>query len=690
MQLDGWIKPSWAAWAIIAGSAVVIIAICCCCYCRCCRTNNTNHANRAVLQTGVDRKGKGMKGGMNIDTRTNEDGYDLEESIRHEESMQQNTRPLAFPDEILAKAEATAITETSVWENLRTSGAGKYATNMRDSMSSDEGAPEAVPAVCDDPGRNTQRVSHSAERKITARRPGDQERQQNLLTKSSTVSESVVDGVVSTASSDIADWIGRRVAVEGYLCGGVLHFYGQHATKPKRGLRCGVALDDPVGKHDGIVDGHRYFQCLAQCGVLCLPKKVSLEPVEKAHVGNVTPQTSNPDTKDGYIDVATSAEAAASDDSDTESVLDADAHTAVIRPGTDLDGSASADDIVLRGETPTSAAATAAEECGDLEQAVAIRIRERSIASMRVSVAVTDTETATSPMATSSIAHCAPPLATAAVLHAFTPRNEDELELHPGDKILVLESPEGGWWRGALASDAASNEGWFPANHVNVEETAGGQHTSDVRPRSFFSLHASKTSEDNADLHDSTVSAPQPAATRATISTCIAIHRFSARNEDELTLETGDRVAVLAAPPGGWWEGQLDGATGWFPANHVDAAGTNSPPIQDSSDTAAASNDAPSSVSTDLTLDTTAAPVTAPKLIPALDMTNILQQAGKFGWKTHKVTATFVGRHADEVSMDTGMEVVLMQEGEGGWCEVICQGKHGWVPRPFLSDNPLN
>lgn len=29
-----------------------------------------------------------------------------------------------------------------------------------------------------------------------------------------------------------------------------------------------------------------------------------------------------------------------------------------------------------------------------------------------------------------------------------------------------------------------------------------------------------------------------------------------------------------------------------------------------------------------------------------------------------------MGRHNDEINMDAGMEVVVMQEGEGGWCEV--------------------
>lgn len=48
-----------------------------------------------------------------------------------------------------------------------------------------------------------------------------------------------------------------------------------------------------------------------------------------------------------------------------------------------------------------------------------------------------------------------------------------------------------------------------------------------------------------------------------------ATHGFEARYEDELTFAVGDLVTLLRTPPGGWWEGRMKGATGWFPSNHV-------------------------------------------------------------------------------------------------------------------------
>ena len=68
--------------------------------------------------------------------------------------------------------------------------------------------------------------------------------------------------------------IGARVAIEGYSSLGTLAFIGEHAFG--KGARCGVVLDEPVGKNDGIVSGHTYFQCRPGYGLLVIPRKVSV------------------------------------------------------------------------------------------------------------------------------------------------------------------------------------------------------------------------------------------------------------------------------------------------------------------------------------------------------------------------------------------------------------------------------
>ncbi|EEC05414.1 conserved hypothetical protein, partial [Ixodes scapularis] len=48
-----------------------------------------------------------------------------------------------------------------------------------------------------------------------------------------------------------------------------------------------------------------------------------------------------------------------------------------------------------------------------------------------------------------------------------------------------------------------------------------------------------------------------------------AIHNFKGKNNDELCFKKGDILTVTQALEGGWWEGTLDGNTGWFPSNYV-------------------------------------------------------------------------------------------------------------------------
>ncbi|XP_029386394.1 rho guanine nucleotide exchange factor 7a isoform X1 [Echeneis naucrates] len=44
---------------------------------------------------------------------------------------------------------------------------------------------------------------------------------------------------------------------------------------------------------------------------------------------------------------------------------------------------------------------------------------------------------------------------------------------------------------------------------------------------------------------------------------------FQQTNEDELTFTKGDIIGVTRQEEGGWWEGTLNGRTGWFPSNYV-------------------------------------------------------------------------------------------------------------------------
>jgi hypothetical protein len=381
-----------------------------------------------------------------------------------------------------------------------------------------------------------------------------------------------------------ADRIGARVWVKGYDMDGTLLFVGAHRTQG--GLRCGVTLDKPVGHHDGMVEGERYFQCGENHGVL-VP---------------------------------------------THQVVFADDRGA----------------IPVDGGAPT--------------RKVTRRVKERSVLSLRKSEIGEENGEAAGPLTGQ--------LATAT--WSFDARNEDEVALQVGSRVELLETPGGGWWRGRVEEGSVVSEGWFPANHVNIDsEVAKTEH----RPRSFFSLHVDSYTELDEDVEDLAPLPPHaepsgatalddglgaaPTGSTKTVSkkrSVLATHRYEAQNEDELTFETGETIQVLQSPSGGWWEGTLErsGKSGWFPTNHVTSAKSDDPITDD----------------------------------PATDL---IRHIDRYGWKQHTALSDFSSLSDGQVELIKGDIVVIMQEGDAakkGWCEVLCRGQHGWVPRPFLSAEP--
>jgi Rho guanine nucleotide exchange factor 7 len=55
-------------------------------------------------------------------------------------------------------------------------------------------------------------------------------------------------------------------------------------------------------------------------------------------------------------------------------------------------------------------------------------------------------------------------------------------------------------------------------------------------------------------------------------NTVKAQYSFRASNNDELCFEKGDVITVTQKDvEGHWWEGTLNGRTGWFPSNYVES-----------------------------------------------------------------------------------------------------------------------
>lgn len=96
--------------------------------------------------------------------------------------------------------------------------------------------------------------------------------------------ESEVHSFTSFMESDLdQESLGKRVIVDGYESIGSIAFIGPHHldTHP----RIGVVLDTSIGRNNGTVKGHKYFDCEKGHGVLVLPYKVHLvDDVDNANL----------------------------------------------------------------------------------------------------------------------------------------------------------------------------------------------------------------------------------------------------------------------------------------------------------------------------------------------------------------------------------------------------------------------
>ncbi|KAJ1547764.1 hypothetical protein HK405_004988, partial [Cladochytrium tenue] len=71
------------------------------------------------------------------------------------------------------------------------------------------------------------------------------------------------------ATGETAVKVGDRawVVVNDERCLGMVKYVGTFDARPDTGLWCGIKLDRPVGRHDGVVRGKRYFSCDENHGV---------------------------------------------------------------------------------------------------------------------------------------------------------------------------------------------------------------------------------------------------------------------------------------------------------------------------------------------------------------------------------------------------------------------------------------
>ncbi|KAG0488051.1 hypothetical protein HPP92_006600 [Vanilla planifolia] len=92
---------------------------------------------------------------------------------------------------------------------------------------------------------------------------------QNAMTQENKLSENYMEEFCKNIK------VGDRCEIDPGEKRGIVKFVGK-AENVAPGFWIGVQLDEPLGKHDGMIKGKRYFECPPQHGILLRPDKVKV------------------------------------------------------------------------------------------------------------------------------------------------------------------------------------------------------------------------------------------------------------------------------------------------------------------------------------------------------------------------------------------------------------------------------
>lgn len=134
----------------------------------------------------------------------------------------------------------------------------------------------------------------------------------------------------------------------------------------------------------------------------------------------------------------------------------------------------------------------------------------------------------------------------AQVIAPYEASSSEQLSLTRGQLIMIRKKTDSGWWEGELQAKGRRRQiGWFPATYVKVLQ--GGRNSGRNTPVSASKVEISETVLDKV----------------------IALYPYKALNDDELSFEKDDIIAVMGRDEPEWWRGELNGTTGLFPSNYV-------------------------------------------------------------------------------------------------------------------------
>ncbi|XP_039764634.1 cytoplasmic protein NCK1 isoform X2 [Pararge aegeria] len=150
----------------------------------------------------------------------------------------------------------------------------------------------------------------------------------------------------------------------------------------------------------------------------------------------------------------------------------------------------------------------------------------------------------------------------------YAAQGAQELDLRKNERYLLLDDSKH-WWR---VQNARSQSGYVPSNYVKKE-----------KPSLFDSIKKKvKKGSGSKTLPSSSspvrgAACPESPARRAeaveALGAAVVKYNYQAQQPDELALTKGTRILILEKSNDGWWRGQYQAHTGWFPSNYTSEEG---------------------------------------------------------------------------------------------------------------------
>ncbi|KAI9357879.1 hypothetical protein BD770DRAFT_420032 [Pilaira anomala] len=190
----------------------------------------------------------------------------------------------------------------------------------------------------------------------------------------------------------------------------------------------------------------------------------------------------------------------------------------------------------------------------------------RTMSTGAVSIApTTSSYTNYSPPPTTTITQQQAPISSTTAelrsIYNYEAQNADELSITEGDLLHIVEQDDGTGW---IKAQLGNRIGLIPANYVEyLEDTRSMEENTPMTP--------SPPAPAAAVAPPQAPAPPAPAPPSVVPEMVVALYDFEAVNAEELNIRQGDTIVVTKKDDSGWWEGTLNGQSGIFPANYVNA-----------------------------------------------------------------------------------------------------------------------